>query len=222
MVEDAPISKLADLTLEMPWAFDDSVCQTRTVTNLYAANLIITGILSGDEKLLTEIKSAIDAQELFMTEYKDVIKDAADLDWDNAVVLADVELEGIAKEGAMAFKEICQLKSNYYHLLDSRHGPMVLFDDKTIVIAAKTPFDDKYQTELLKDIKSNGSYIICVSDNKEGIEYADINITIPSYENYAAAGIHLIFLPQALSFYKALAIGVNPDVPRGLDPWIKL
>ena len=32
-VEEAPINELADFVLSMPWAFDSSVCQTRTVSN---------------------------------------------------------------------------------------------------------------------------------------------------------------------------------------------
>ena len=37
----------------------------------------------------------------------------------------------IASEGALAFKEIARIPSISYHLLDVRHGPMVLIDDKT-------------------------------------------------------------------------------------------
>lgn len=33
----------------------------------------------------------------------------------------DAELCGICEEGALTFKEICQVDSNYYHLLDARH-----------------------------------------------------------------------------------------------------
>ncbi len=31
--ENSPLAELAELSLEIPWAFDESVCQTRTVTN---------------------------------------------------------------------------------------------------------------------------------------------------------------------------------------------
>lgn len=35
-------------------------------------------------------------------------------------------------------------------------------------------------------------------------------------------GIPFIFIPQAVGFFKAVAKGLNPDVPPGLEPMISL
>ncbi|MGL6218606.1 MAG: SIS domain-containing protein, partial [Lacrimispora sphenoides] len=47
--EDSTASRISDLTLTMPWAFDNSVCQTRTVSCLYFAWLYIAGTLSENQ-----------------------------------------------------------------------------------------------------------------------------------------------------------------------------
>lgn len=44
--QNSDMSGLADLNLEIPCAFDESVCQTRTVSNFYAANLHSIKLLS--------------------------------------------------------------------------------------------------------------------------------------------------------------------------------
>ncbi|HHY15236.1 MAG TPA: SIS domain-containing protein, partial [Firmicutes bacterium] len=50
--ENSPLAALAELSLEIPWVFDESVCQTRTVTNFYAAQLLLIAILAEDRQLL--------------------------------------------------------------------------------------------------------------------------------------------------------------------------
>jgi fructoselysine-6-P-deglycase FrlB-like protein len=115
------LAEKSDFVLEMPWAFDESVCQTRTVTNLYAANLMLTAFLNNDTRLIKELSKAIETGNQFIQEWTKKIEAASGGDWDNAVILADGEIHGLAQEGALAFKEICNTHSNYYHVLDVRH-----------------------------------------------------------------------------------------------------
>jgi fructoselysine-6-P-deglycase FrlB-like protein len=220
---NSPVSQFADLSLEMPWAFDESVCQTRTVTNLYMADLMLIAMISDDNALIKEIESAISYGEAYIKKYSSVLEQAANKNsWNKVVVLADSELEGIAEEGALAFSEICQLHSNYYHILDLRHGPMVLIDNKTLVIVALSPSEVSYQLDLINDVKQKGAVVIAVSGRPDNIWEADIDIVAEKYKNYGVMGIPFIFVPQALSYYKAIAAGINPDEPQGLYPWIKL
>lgn len=219
---ESELSKIVDLSIEIPWAFDDSVCQTRTVTNLYFTNLYLIGILTGDDALVGELEAAIKNGNEYMDKVNGVAKEIAGKDWNKVVVLADAELEGIADEGALAFKEICQLPSNYYHILDVRHGPMVLIDNKTLVIVANVPGGENYQQDLIRDVKNKGALVVTVSHKTENIWSSDYNITVPAFRNYALTGVPFIFVPQALSYNKALVLGINPDVPQGLAAWIKL
>jgi glutamine---fructose-6-phosphate transaminase (isomerizing) len=222
-VLDSELSKISDLSLELPWIFDESVCQTRTVTNLYTANLMLIAILKNDEDLISEIKDAIDAGEKYIEKYEPIFKEIAEnYDWKKVMVLSDSELQGIGSEGAIAFTEISQVQSNYHHILDVRHGPSVLINKKTLVIMACSSENILLQIDLIKDLKLAGAIVITVSDEAENIWNSNFNITIPKYKNYAVRGIPLILAPQMISYYKALSEGINPDLPLGLDPWINL
>jgi glucosamine--fructose-6-phosphate aminotransferase (isomerizing) len=221
--KDSELSGLSDLIIELPWAFDDSVCQTRTVTNLYFANLMLIALMADDKILVDELGEAVKAGKKFMETNLDVLKMIAEnSQWDRIVVLADAELEGIAEEGALAFNEICQLPSNYYHVLDVRHGPMVLVDRRTLVIIACSPIETALQGDLIRDVKATGAYVVTVSGRDSIAWGSDCNILVPEYQNISVMGVPFIYVPQALSFYKALALGVNPDEPTGLESWIKL
>ena len=222
MTENSPAARSSDVALEMPWAFDESVCQTRTVTNLYLASLMFVAMLGADDNFLDEIKSAVDTNEQFINDNKNALHEVSKLDWNKAVVLADAQLEGISMEGALAFKEICQISSNYYHVLDSRHGPMVLFDKKTLVVVFKSSYDAAYQNGLISDIKSKGSYVVCVTAKEDEANNSDLSIRLPEYNFVETAGISFICALQNLAFFKAIENGINPDEPNGLDPWINI
>ncbi len=221
--QDSDMSRLADLNLEIPWAFDESVCQTRTVSNFYAANLLLIGLLSNDLTLLNEMRSCIQAGDAYIEEYAQRLRDVSqDAKWEQVVVLADSELQGIASEGALAFKEISRTPSNYYHVLDVRHGPMVLIDDKTLVIMACSPYGGHYQQALIADIKNKGAQVVTVGTGSASLWGSDVHIAVPNYANYGVMGIPFIFVCQAIAYFRAIHRGVNPDVPEGLEPWIKL
>lgn len=219
---DSPLAEISDLAIEIPWAFDESVCQTRTVTNLYMVNLMLVAFIAGNDKLEKEIGEAIKNGEEFIKNNKDELQLVSENEWENVVVLADAELEGIAEEGSLAFKEISQLQSNYYHILDVRHGPIVLINKKTLVIVTCSPFGDIYQKELIKDLTSKGATVVSISSSEENIWGASLNVGVPAYKNYGVWGIPLIFIHQYIAYLKAISRGVNPDEPLGLDPWIKL
>lgn len=219
--KDSVLGKICDLSLELPWAFDESVCQTRTVTNLYMANLILIAIFSGNDKLIDEIKQSIEKGEMFIEKYSHMLEEIGKDDWwDRVVVLGDSELQGIASEAAIAFMEIPQIQANFHHILDVRHGPIVLINDKTLVVMACSNYGISLQKDLIKDIQKKGAKIITIGSS-EGLG-SDYHVNIPDYCNYGVKGIPFIFVPQVIAYNKAKLKGINPDLPDGLESYIEL
>lgn len=222
-IAQSELCKISDLVLELPWAFDESVCQTRTVTNFYTIVALLAAYWADDNRLVSDIKSVISVGNDFMQKNESSLKEIAETAWDNAVILADGELQGLSAEAALAFTEISQIPAVYHHLLDVRHGPMVLIDQKTIVIARLTCNGWKYQKELLVDIAAKGSKIIALTDDDCEIpECVRFNIPVSKDLDYVSTGILFIFISQIIAYYKAIQKGLNPDKPDGLDAWIKL
>jgi glutamine---fructose-6-phosphate transaminase (isomerizing) len=216
------LAELSDLTIEMPWCFDKSVCQTRTVSNLYMAGMLLIARLSGNDKLAEGLDRAVVGGNSFLSWYENELKFVASKFWTHAVVLADAELAGIAEEGALAFKEICQKPSNFYHLLDSRHGPMVLIGKDTLVIAALSD-GNQYELDLVADVARKGAELIVYSDIPlDGLPEKVLNISFGKSLPHAARGLPLVLIAQLISYYRAVVDGINPDEPGGLSPWIKL
>ena len=136
------------------------------------------------------------------------------------VVLADAEAAGVMEEGALAFKEICCLNSNFYNLLDVRHGPVVMIDERTFVFAF---LESAGQTEqaLLEDLRKRTGYVVSLGP----FAAAEGRIRISTPERSPILWRRLsrrCTCCKNVALYKALKRGVDPDRPNGLSAWIRL
>jgi fructoselysine-6-P-deglycase FrlB-like protein len=218
--DDTPLGTKSDFVLCTPWAFDESVCQTRCVTNFYFMAVYICARMTGDTKALGDLQAILSGGLDYLSKAEALAQELSALPWNHAVVLADAELEGLAEEGALAFKEICQLPSSYHHMLDVRHGPMVLIGKETLVLAALGA-NNGLEHKLLQDAKQKGATVAAFSDTP--VELQDIHAgSFGQPLSHAVRGIPFILLCQLIAYQKSKATGADPDKPDGLDPWIAL
>jgi len=215
--DDSPLGAKSDLTLATPWAFDESVCQTRTVTNFYFMSAYIWARHAGNQDTLDDLQHLLQSSSEYLERAEVVAKKLAVHAWSRAVVLADAELEGLAEEGALVFKEVCQLPGNYYHVLDVRHGPIVLFGEQTLVLVA-LGVGDALERNLIGDLKAKNAKVVVFTDVP--MDISDISYGRPL--THMAQGIPFILLCQLVAYEKSKETGANPDQPDGLDPWIAL
>lgn len=221
--EKSPIAELADFSLEIPWAFDESVCQTRSVTNLYAAAMLAIAAVARDDTVFESYITLADNGEAYISSFEEDIQNLGQSEFTSVAVLADGEGAALADEAALAFNEIAYTPSTFKHVLDVRHGPIVLFDKNTVVILKIGKEHLDYHEALIDDIRKRGSRIIVVSD-VELPPIADVSLQISFGFNLHSMASTAVVMPvaQLLSYYRAVAIHADPDQPDGLDAWIKL
>ncbi len=219
-VADSPLSRLGDLALDMPWAFDASVCQTRCVTSMFYALALLTCLPGGDPAVPASLAAAADALPGFIRDNEETARRIAAMPWTNAVVLADAEIDGLSQEGALAYKEICQIPGVFHNLLDARHGPMVMFGKETLIVAALAA-GGEFESKFIRDVLAKGCSVVVLSDRPAGIDGV-VNVVAGDMGTHIARGLPFILLNQLVSLAKSSFTGANPDKPDGLDPWIKL
>ncbi len=222
MKDDNDIMPYSQLDFTMDWCYDNSVCQTRTVTNLFEGLLLLTAFYNQDEKLLEEIKKANGLNKDYKEEIRPVLKDIAAKDWKNAIVLADGALTGLAEEGALAFSEISMLPGQCFNMLDYRHGPIVLNGEQTLTIVLLSPNGGELEANMIEDLKTHKGTIVTVSTEKEDKFGVDAHIYVGDIDDFRAEGIPFIYVMQMLAYEKAKVLGTNPDAPTGLDAFITL
>lgn len=220
--EGNDLSPMSELDVFLPWIYDNSVCQTRTVTNLYAAVLLLAATYAEDSILSSSVLSAVEKNGIFHLKNRQTLAEVAARDWDNVVVLADGPVCGIAEEGALAFTEISMLTGRYFHLLDYRHGPIVVSNEKTLTLILLRPGEEVLQGAMVRDVISHGGTVVTVSEKPENLYNSSAHIQIEGIDSFAAWGIPFIFIAQMISLLKSVSLGGNPDQPKGLDSYISL
>lgn len=80
------MEELSDKTLCIPWAFDESVCQTRCVSNRYAAGAMLIGELSGDDEVRAGFEVLTRSGNSYLERIEPELRDIAAKDWDHAIV----------------------------------------------------------------------------------------------------------------------------------------
>lgn len=222
MKKGSSLAQKSGLVIELPWAFDDSVCQTRNVTNLYAAGLLLGSIIYRDSVLEKQVQDVINRNETYKVRYRPLLEEVAQKDFNHVIVLADGIISGLAEEAALAFTEIAMIGGNCYNLLDYRHGPIVLNNPKTLNIIAVQAGERRMQADMIKDIRSHGGIIVTVGTEEENYFGADLHICTGEAGDQGAFGIPFIYVAQMLAYEKAVSLGGNPDAPQGLNPYIEL
>lgn len=220
---DSQVKNYTDMLLELPWAFDASVCQTSSVVNLYAALELIIGYVTGDEQKVADIHWLAENGEAYLSRVEPAVKELAAKPWNNVTVLCDGEANGLAEEGALAFNEIAYRPSMCKHILDLRHGPIVLIDSETLVLACLNNDNFEYQRGLIADVAKRGALIVAFSaETLPALDGVSAQFSVKQELHPVAATLAMMPIAQLLSVYKAAEIGVDPDNPDGLDAWIKL
>lgn len=222
MEDENNIMPMSDLNITMDWCYDRSVCQTRTVTNLYAAILLLAAAYAGDETLTAAVEKAAVVNAGFQQENRAALEAVAKLPWENVTVLADGPVCGIAEEASLAFTEIAMLNGRYFHMLDYRHGPVVISGENTLTLMLLSPAEDELQRNMVQDVISHGGPVVTVSRHGENVFGSTAHIRMPEIEAFAAWGILFIYVAQMLALLKSVELGGNPDAPTGLDAFITL
>ena len=220
---DTPLAKLSDYALEWPFMAETSVCQTRTITSIFAVFAALAGLVGNDESLYAEIKAKAGELAAFLPEADRRIRDfLKGRKFDGGLVLADAELYGLADAAAMGIKEISMKVANSYHLLDVRHGPMVAVNSGTLAFLAIPDAAPELLNPLVADIKKRGASVVTVQGPRGAVKGGDLDVATPDCRHPAALGLFFFPVVQLAALRKALADGHNPDTPPSLSPWIAL
>lgn len=216
--EPNSLSALSDLNLRMPWVGETSVCQTRSFSCLYAAFTTIAAILSDNRKLLDDLAKYMDhASELYRLGEEQAIRLVEKLPKMHVVSLAVGRQYGVAIEGAYIVTEMAEQPSNYYQLLEYRHGPVVTAGNKTVVFIC-CGGNDQHEEKMAQEARARGATICTISGCAK--PWADFAFDLGGEYQQEVVALHFVFVLQSIAFHLALALGGNPDSPGGLVQYI--
>lgn len=221
--ESSPLAALADLNICVDWAVEESICQTRSFSNLWIALLAIIAIWGNDdelagglERLVAELPARLEALEPQIKSLAGSLESAASF-----FVLGSGVPYGAACEGTYILIEMAQTSAHFFQTLELRHGPMVVVDEHSVVILLASRGGSRYERRVIAEARAKGARTVVVCDTCDP-SAEETTFSLGRAHRDEVTALFASVIMQAVAYYLAVARGRNPDSPEGLVPWIDL
>ncbi|NLC69230.1 MAG: SIS domain-containing protein, partial [Clostridiaceae bacterium] len=224
----SPLENLSDSTITLHWANEESVCQTRSFSNLYLCMITMAALLGNDTKLFDDIEYYLNrAPGLFLTmegKISSIVEGFKNCNY--LVALGSGKQYGAAIEGAYIGIEMAVFPANYYSVLELRHGPIVRLDENSLVCIISNSNARNLEEGMAADAGKKGAKVLAIIDNGS-FKNADWvfsmkNDSEPGVIAPEVVALYGIAIFQAFAYYKSIQLGLNPDNPPQLVPYINL
>lgn len=220
---DNELQKYADYVLFLPWANEESVCQTRSFSCLYLTCVMIAAFLAEDEELLKEIYEYLEEFKDFRKKAEETAKCAVEdmKEHKSVICLATGVQYGVAIEGAYISVEMAQFQGSYYGLLEFRHGPIVMAGEHDLVAIFSAGVHKELEEDMAEEIRRTGAKVLVIGA-QETFKNADYSVSMNRKMRAEVTALLGIFTMQAYAYYQACVLGRNPDQPKELVPFIEI
>ena len=217
--ENNKLAAKSDMALSIPWANEESVCQTRSFSCLYLAFTTLGAILGKDIAFIQKAKTYLkSAPELYLQHENEIQKLAYPSSITGLVALGGGLQYGVAIEGAYIVIEMAEYPASYYQLLEYRHGPIVTAGGGTAVfICGGLP--QEHEAKMAQEIRATGAKVYVVKSGPAA-DYADYTFSCGDVNDKEIIAMHYIFIMQSFAYHFSVARGKNPDSPGNLVPFI--
>jgi glucosamine--fructose-6-phosphate aminotransferase (isomerizing) len=213
---DSPLAHLGDLTIAIPAGQEVSVAQTRSFASMYMAVVALATLVAGRDDLLVAMSGlpAIGSR-LLETSQPQAISIGSNLDLDRYYFLGSGPRYGLACETNLKMKEMTLTHSEPFHFMEFRHGPMSMVATTSMVIGLLSSVRRPYEQAVLDQMESLGGNVFSLAESDADVNFAS---------GLPEAVRNVLYLPplQLMSYYRAVAKGLNPDMPNNLSAVVEL
>lgn len=218
------MTRHAGYILELPFAFDRAIPQTRSYTAmLYAADLL-SAYLSGRWADLDALLMAEDVVADALRQHLHVTEGlATDPSWTRPVFLGSGAMFPLAREGSLKMIEIAGVPSFAYPFLEVRHGPNAVIDGETLVVGLIGQGTAEAESAVLADLKTQGA-AVAVLGGDETVAPIDgiVRFGFGTVPHASLLAFQYLPLLQLLALYRSIATGVDADRPAHVQTFVRV
>lgn len=217
---------MADCVIEIPAGRERSLAQTRSFSGMFLAIATLAAHLS-QRGAAAEFQAALHGLprrgERFVARARQEIGGfAVDPEIERIIFLGSGVRYGLACEAALKMKEMSLTNSEAFHVLEYRHGPMALADERALIVGMIGASAPEEELAVLREAHANGARTLALIEHApadtsglDGIFAFDSGLPAPARD--------VLYLPpaQLLAYERAITQGVNPDTSRNLAAFIQ-
>lgn len=202
---DSPLVDLSDLVIGLPAGQEVGTAQTRSFAAMYVAVTAINTLLAGRMDLYGTMAGLLPAGDRLLEAYADRVQTfAQNTDLKQFYYLGSGPRYPLACEASLKMKEISLSFSEPFHFMEFRHGPMSMVGEQTAVVGLVSSASRSYEEPVLKEMVELGGQVLSLAEQ-------DADFSLRSNLPEPVRGVLYLPLLQLLAYYRALALGRNPD-----------
>lgn len=196
-----------------------SVAATKTFTTELCILLLLATEISGRRDVRRELECVPDALEKVLSGGA-ALREAAERlhAMRNGFVLARGTQYPIALESALKIQETTYIPAKAFAISDFYHGPvaMVQQDTPVLIYGMRGPSAEEAQG-VIRRLAGTGAPLFILSDDPALLEKGDAAFAIPASGSDFVTPFYTAGAAQMFACQLAVALGNDPDHPRGLN-----
>lgn len=216
--ENSPLAKKARYHLYLNAGEEIALGATKTFSAELTVLYMLAIAISGKESYMDEIKNMPEkVQEILdlipsIRRLAYAIKDKKDF-----IVLSRGCMQGVGKELALKFNQLCYCFCQFYSITDFMHGPIAMLDEgvNVILLAPHGECADNY-LDISGRTNIVGANLYVLSDTQEVLNYAEESVQMPVADFLTSTFTYSVAV-HLLSMFVATEKGIDPDNPRNLE-----
>lgn len=218
---ESALAAEADLLVAIDAAREQSVAQTRSFSSMALVSQAIAGIFAGQALDLSPLPAV--ARRL-LADYGHLARELGENGQiERFFFLGSNVLYGLACEAMLKMKEMSLSYSEAYHMLEFRHGPMSMVNERALVVGLLSDQAAAQETAVLRDMQARGARILAIGE-APGADAASLGQVVALQTGLPLAARAIAYLPvlQLLAYHRAIFNQQNPDQPANLHAVIVL
>ncbi len=215
----SPLAAAADHVIELHAGAEQSVAATKTYTAQLAAMALLAACMSEQQQLQGEVQLLPEIVSRTLTAAAELKQRAERYRYmDQCVVIGRGYNYATSFELALKLKELTYVMANAYSSADFRHGPIATVSEGlpvVLIMPRGMAFDDMH--DLARELQARGAELLLATDEPKAQELATTLLPLPQSMPEWLSPFAAIIPGQIFALNLALAKGIDPDAPRGLQ-----
>jgi glucosamine--fructose-6-phosphate aminotransferase (isomerizing) len=215
----SPLAGFAEHRINLRAGLERSIAATKTYTASLLALAMLSVALSGDEEHRRALEHVPALVSQTLEQAEPVISAAAGYRGAEAcVVIGRGYNYATAFETALKLKELTYVLAEPYSSADFQHGPVALVENGFLVLAIAPEGGTAAElTAFLRELQPRLPRLVVISPLQATLDLASTAIAMPSGIPEWLSPLIAILPGQLFALGLAIAKGIDPDQPRGLQ-----
>ncbi len=215
----SPLASMADHVVELHAGPERSVAATKTYTAQLTAVALLAATWCGDDGRLAELQRLPQLLKETLVAAAPVAGRAERYRYmERCVVIGRGYNYATSLELALKLKEVTYVTATAYSPPDFRHGPIATVEDGLpVLLIGPTGRVFRDILALAQELRSRGAELLVISESEQLHRLARTILPLAGSAPEWLSPISAVVPGQLLALHLAVAKGLDPDAPRGLQ-----